>query len=572
MAFSFGAQTKPTFGTTTTTAGTGFSFGTGFGSTAAATTTSGGLFSFSNPAPTATTTSTGLGFGTRLGGIGTGTTTFGTGGSTFGTGGFGTGTSSTFGSTGGFGTTTTASGGLFGSAFGGTGTSSFGSAGTFGTPGTGLFGAGSGPGTGAGTANTGFGGVGLTTAFGTQAAPQQHVQQPVTAQSVSSLARAVSMPTIFGDERDAIIAKWNQLQAFWGTGKGYYSQQGEFINFTADNPFCRFKSVGYSCMPKTKNEDGLVGFIFSKKREEVKSNQQQIVDAMQKLLASSSATLTVCVEDVRALPNDKTEMMLYLQERSPTGTTRRIPASDVYKVVTSNANIKQQLSNLCVENLITKLAFDQEQLQQYLDNPPAGIDNRIWQQARLDNPDPERFIPVPMIGFTELHDRLKQQEQQTGLHQNRLDKIASDMASLQRNHGDMLSKIEECKRRYLDLSHRVLQVMVKQEIYRRMGYVIQADEEQLRTQLETIQAELNAPTRFKGRLNELMSQLRMQNQLGSVKMEASYNMDATVQQEIKQHLKLQQEGIHHLIAVIKDDMEDLKLIEHGMSDINKRKI
>jgi len=39
--------------------------------------------------------------------------------------------------------------------------------------------------------------------------------------------------------------------------------------------------------------------------------------------------------------------------------------------------------------------------------------------------------------------------------------------------------------------------MVKQEIYRRMGYVIQADEEQLRTQLETIQAELNAPTRFK---------------------------------------------------------------------------
>lgn len=50
-----------------------------------------------------------------------------------------------------------------------------------------------------------------------------------------------------------------------------------------------------------------------------------------------------------------------------------------------------------------------------------GIDNRIWQQARLDNPDPDRFIPVPMIGFTELYDRLKQQEQQTGLHQSRLD-------------------------------------------------------------------------------------------------------------------------------------------------------
>lgn len=43
------------------------------------------------------------------------------------------------------------------------------------------------------------------------------------------------------------------------------------------------------------------------------------------------------------------------------------------------------------------------------------------------------------------------------------------------------------------------QVMVKQEIYRKLGYAIQADEEQLRTQLESIQAELSAPTRFKVR-------------------------------------------------------------------------
>lgn len=51
----------------------------------------------------------------------------------------------------------------------------------------------------------------------------------------------------------------------------------------------------------------------------------------------------------------------------------------------------------------------------------TGIDERIWQQAKLDNPDPERFIPVPMVGFTELHNRLKHQENQTKLHQARLD-------------------------------------------------------------------------------------------------------------------------------------------------------
>lgn len=41
------------------------------------------------------------------------------------------------------------------------------------------------------------------------------------------------------------------------------------------------------------------------------------------------------------------------------------------------------------------------------------------------------------------------------------------------------------------------QVLIKQEIQRKSGYAIQADEEQLRVQLDTIQCELNAPTQFK---------------------------------------------------------------------------
>ena len=36
--------------------------------------------------------------------------------------------------------------------------------------------------------------------------------------------------------------------------------------------------------------------------------------------------------------------------------------------------------------------------------------------------------------------------------------ITSDIASLQRNHSNMLAKIDEYKRRQLELSHRVLQV------------------------------------------------------------------------------------------------------------------
>ncbi len=66
-------------------------------------------------------------------------------------------------------------------------------------------------------------------------------QQQNAAAELTNMATAVSLPAIFGDERDAIIAKWNQLQAFWGTGKGYFNKQEPGVGFTPDNPFCRFK-------------------------------------------------------------------------------------------------------------------------------------------------------------------------------------------------------------------------------------------------------------------------------------------------------------------------------------------
>lgn len=100
-----------------------------------------------------------------------------------------------------------------------------------------------------------------------------------------------------------------------------------------------------------------------------------------------------------------------------------------------------------------------------------------------------------------------------------------------------------------------------------------------------------------------MSQIRMQNHFGAVRSEERYSVDADLLREIKQasssdgsvmltdvflclpalalqscfaggkrlssilqHLKQEQEGLSHLISVIKDDMEDIKLIEHGLQD------
>ncbi|KAM3849612.1 nuclear pore complex protein Nup54-like isoform 5-T5 [Diretmus argenteus] len=517
MAFNFGGAannpaatlTAPSFGASTTTAPTGFGFGStttggfgGFGATTTAAAAPGSTFSFSAPSNTA--------------------------------------------------------GGLFGNTQNkGFGFSSGLGAGT--APGA------SGFGTGLGTTGLGgFGGFSIQPTqqqgglFGQQAAgPAQPTQlyQQVT---------ALSAPTLLGDERDAILAKWNQLQAYWGTGKGYYSNNTPPVDFTQENPFCRFKAVGYSCVPGSKDEDGLVVLALNKKEADVRAQQQQVVESLHKILGSNQM-LSVNVEGVKALPDDQTEVIIYVVERSPNGTSKRIPASTLFSFV-EQPNVKAQLAQLSVVMSVTRTELSPAQLKQLMQNAPAGVDPIIWEQAKVDNPDPEKLIPVPMVGFKELLRRLKIQEQMTKQHQTRVDIISGDISELQKNQATTVAKIAQYKRKLMDLSHRVLQVLIKQEIQRKSGYAIQVDEEHLRVQLDTIQSELNAPTQFKGRLNELMSQIRMQNHFGTVRSEERYSVDADLLREIKQHLKQQQEGLSHLISVIKDDLEDIKLIEHGLSD------
>lgn len=75
--------------------------------------------------------------------------------------------------------------------------------------------------------------------FGQQAQQLGQAQPTQLYQQVTAL----SAPTLLGDERDSIFAKWNQLQAYWGTGKGYYSNNNPPVEFTQENPFCRFKVI-----------------------------------------------------------------------------------------------------------------------------------------------------------------------------------------------------------------------------------------------------------------------------------------------------------------------------------------
>ncbi|KAK3913364.1 putative nucleoporin Nup54 [Frankliniella fusca] len=563
--FGFGATTATTsstgfgFGTTTSTPSSGFgSFGSApvssapgfsFGSFGAGTTTStagntgGTLFSGFGGQQTQTQPQTstagfgGLGsFGAKplgsgtssFGGFGTAGTSFGTAATSFGSSGTG------FGGTGtGFGTTGSAFGAT-GSAFGGTG-SAFGGAGS-------AFG-------GTGSA------FGTTGRFGQQ--QQQQAQQP---NQHEALYNALVNVNIFGDERDTTLTRWNQLQAVWGTG--YYSANAPPVEFTPNNPFCRFKAVGYSVKLTADNKEGLVAINFNKKESELRPEQNQLITKLSQLLGNKP-NLTVNVAGIKPLSESKSQVVITVQEKGATGSVHKIPATELATFLLQPTQ-RQHLVTLGVDNVYPQVALDEDQLKDYYENPPSGIDPRLWKQAIQDNPNPDKFIPVPMIGFKEVRWRMQCQEQETALHQAFLDKVAEEVQTLQRKQAATVAKTTEYRRKLVELEHRLLQLLVKQEITRKVGLALTPEEEAIRSHLESLQPHMYAPTHLKGRLAELLSTIRMQREKGEQKEPERYTMDPTVQDDIKQFLRMQQDGMQHLVQTIQQDLADLKIIKEGM--------
>ena len=63
-----------------------------------------------------------------------------------------------------------------------------------------------------------------------------------------------------------------------------------------------------------------------------------------------------------------------------------------------------------------KLVPQAAQLSLYLDKPPVGISPVLWEQAKQENPDSTKMIPVPLVGFKSISDRLRLQKEQSESH------------------------------------------------------------------------------------------------------------------------------------------------------------
>lgn len=391
---------------------------------------------------------------------------------------------------------------------------------------------------------------------------QQQQQQPpnITEQLLNSIMRV----SLFGDDRDNLLARWNLLQASWGVGKAFYAQNQAPLALNNENPLCRFKAIGYSAIPQTSKDTELLSLIIKKKPSEVEAIKANLIADLQAALGNKQ-NIKVMINEVQAYGGDNSCIIFHVLESNMQGQTRKIDANDIFTALNQGNTWSQLQQRHPFESIAPKVKFAKEQLDDYLKNCPIGVDPRLWKQAQLDNPSPKELLPVPLVGFKALQARIKRQEHQGKIYQGRLDEIAKDISESQKRQQDNTAKLRDAKRKQLELSHRVLNIITRQEMSRKLGFTIQMEEEKLRIQLEALQSQLSAPTQFKGRLNELLSQVRLQSQLNGLGSGETNSLDTFAKDDIKTLLKQQHHGIQSLISTMKQDLNALELMTEKLS-------
>lgn len=82
--------------------------------------------------------------------------------------------------------------------------------------------------------------------------------------------------------------------------------------------------------------------------------------------------LIVNIESVKGLSDNSCEVTISVAEKGVTGTTHKIPASELAAFLNQPMQ-KQQLSNAGVYLVSPFVRLTPEQIKDYLNNPPSGI-------------------------------------------------------------------------------------------------------------------------------------------------------------------------------------------------------
>lgn len=186
---------------------------------------------------------------------------------------------------------------------------------------------------------------------------------------------------------------------------------------------------------------------------------------------------------------------------------------------------------------------------------PNNVNPQLWQQGVSQNPAPDRLVPTVISGFEGLKKRLEDHDKLIKAHQSAVEEIEQFVVQTKRKHEyNTIEKLDEYKRKHKELAHRLLQVICKLEFYQSRGLSWYPEEETFHARLEFLQRELNKPTQFKGRLNELASQVSMLDDTPQPTYQDQIDEESVA--HVRKVISQQTKNIKKLHSVVTQDIEE----------------
>jgi len=220
------------------------------------------------------------------------------------------------------------------------------------------------------------------------------------------------------------------------------------------------------------------------------------------------------------------------------------------RLATGAANPDAHLSTLCYD-----LANTSQQAAELQQKRPEHVDPKHWAEAVHANPDPDRLVPVPVLGFQALEKRAAAAQQAIAANTALCEKVAAKAQVLGRAARLNDGLADELRQRNAALQLRLLRVAKKAEAARREHFPVVAEERLLAARLRALEAKALKPARDLDAVQRDAARLR--------RMAPGVAPDA--RKEAQAVLAENQAGLTRLLEVARRDLRDVKIMKEIMA-------
>lgn len=191
----------------------------------------------------------------------------------------------------------------------------------------------------------------------------------------------------------------------------------------------------------------------------------------------------------------------------------------------------------------------------------------LYEDARKQNPDPEKYSPVPLIGIEDVLDRISLQQRADDILSNEMEEMEREIRSSQDHLFNIRkTKIPQLQLEMNDLSHRLLKVCKVLDCLRGSNKSFSSNEQELLSQLTDVGRVLDQlPTKMEHLRDSIEQPMGMDMDNHNAMKDA---LNTERKEKIDKLFAKQRKTIEELKSLLQTDLKDCAMMVAGLEDIH----